>query len=144
MIIRKNIHSRSYFLKCIQKLRTPSHQCGDNSLPLHTWKMICYSSKPWTATLNSPRIDKIHCQKLLLRSLNTILMKITKPFWLSQFFMRMQLFLVCMPWINQKLCTDVLFLNQGASKPLKILQKTKRQWIFYGSFAHFDREFELN
>ena len=43
-----------------------------------------------------------------------------------------------------KLCTDHLCLDQGPSKPLEILQKTLRQGMFYTSFTHFDREFELN
>ena len=42
------------------------------------------------------------------------------------------------------LCIDVLLLNQWASKLLKVLQKTLRQGIFYASFTHFDREFELD
>ena len=40
-----------------------------------------------------------------------------------------------------KLCTDVLFLNLGASKSLEILQETSRQGMFYASFIHFGREF---
>ena len=41
------------------------------------------------------------------------------------------------------MCTNVLFLNQGASKPLEILQKTSKQEVFYASSTHFDKEIKL-
>ena len=83
----------------------------------HSNRTALPSSFPPVAPVWEDHVNFLCPRKL--RSLNTILTEIVTIFAEDAVFASLHV----LDW--PKLCTDLLFLNQGASKPLEILQKDK-------------------